>query len=302
MRKLFFAGFFSLMSLNVLSCGNHLFEIPEDDFVPALQEALFLGSQTAALNLGDSSCKSVTDCTTGYLGNKLVEIMLPDTVKNVLDKIERFTNNPIVSGIIASQRNTKASFDFSVLSDLQNISTNIKTALNRGAEQAAPKSIDAFKGAIFSMSIVDAKGILLSKESAATNYLKTNTYSNLQTAFAPIIKEPLNLLEPNKYWKPLAANYNAFVKVYSNSIKNPLVSMANPPALPYNELTEDLSAYLSEYATGKALDGLFTMVGKKETELRDDPWGTVKAAGSLVSDTVGDLLGDVFSKAKDGTL
>jgi len=50
------------------------------------------------------------------------------------------------------------------------------------------------------------------------------------------------------------------------------------------------------------LDGLFLMVGKQETKLRADPWGTVSSLGDFMSDAVGDLLGDIFSKAKDGSL
>lgn len=341
MRKLFFACFFSLMFLSVFSCGNHLFEIPEDDFVEALQEALFLGSQTAALNLGDSSCESLTECTTGYLGNKLVEIAVPDTVEQVLSKIDSLTLKLKSTGFLSVINNLNKNQNIPGVSNLgiSNLASeyasflnldkyvdSLKTALNRGAEKAAPKSVDAFKGAIFSMSILDAKSILLDKDAAATNFLKTNTYSNLQTAFAPIIKEPLDLLKPNNYWKPIASNYNKFTASYSkfqsnfasfvsNANSNPAAKFAlntalkdspnfasSMPKLPYESLSEDLSGTLSEYATGKALDGLFTMVGKKETELRDNPWGTVKAAGSLVSDTVGDLLGDVFSKAKEGTL
>jgi hypothetical protein len=43
------------------------------------------------------------------------------------------------------------------------------------------------------------------------------------------------------------------------------------------------------------------MVGKQEAKLRADPWGTVSAEG-LAGSSKGDLLGDVFSKAKNGSL
>jgi len=182
--------------------------------------------------------------------------------------------------------------------------------LNRGAEQAAPNSIDVFRDAIFGMSFSDARGMLLGDSVAATTYLHTTTYSGLQKAFAPIIREPLNLLNPNKFWRPLVSDYKSFASKYS-SVKNGINSnllLSNAlgnstlPSLPYSDLPEDISTYLSEYATGKALDGLFKMVGKQETQLRADPWGTVKALGGLVTDTVGDLLGDIFSKAKNGSL
>jgi len=292
MRKLLFIF---ASSFSLLSCGlneylpNNLPNNPvtERKMVEALQEALVFGSKTAASNLGDSNCSLADakkmECVKGYLGNKLVEIALPDTVEDVLKRVNSFIKSiPFdVSGLIP---------------DLGKYGDSIKVALNRGAEQAAPKSIDVFKNAITSMSFSDARGLLMGDSVAATTYLNRTTYSELQTAFAPIIKEPLDLLNPNKYWKTLAESYNSFAGQYKSLLGS------NALALPYDALPPDISQALSEYAVGKALDGLFLMVGKQETQLRADPWGTVKAAGGFITDTVGDLLGDVFSKAKDDLL
>jgi len=284
--------FFLVCAFVLFSCGLHDFDMPikETKMVEALQQALVLGSKTAASNLGDSSCIS-KDCVTGYLGNKLVEIAVPDTVREVLSKINSFTNSidPTIKPLLAAV--------LGPLLDLGEYGDSIKVALNRGAEKAAPASIDVFRNAIFGMSFSDARGLLLGNDSAATSYLHNATYKGLQTAFALILEEPLDLLNPNKYWKPIASNYNSFAKTYSG-----IPSYYALPALPYSGLPEDLSKYLAEYATGKALDGLFLMVGKKETELRADPWGTVKASGGFISDSVGDLLGDIFTKAKDNQL
>jgi len=265
-----------------------------------------LGSKTAASNLGDSSCtsrfSSTSNCAKGYLGNKLVEILLPDTVKNVLDKINHFSNainslSPQAQGVLSAALGTSSN----ALSGLGKYGDSIKIALNRGAEHAAPKSIDVFRDAIFGMSIIDAKGMLMGDSVAATTYLHTTTYSGLQSAFSPIIKAPLDLLNPNKFWEPIVSKYNSFARAYSN-INSSVLGNSALPALPYNALPEDISDYLSKYATGKALDGLFLMVGKQETQLRADPWGTVQALGGFITDSVGELLGDVFSKAKDGLL
>jgi len=316
MRKFLIACSFSAVAaFGLFSCGNHFFDNDENRIVEALQEALFLGSKTAAVNLGDGSCtassQDLMKCTTGYLGNKLVEIAVPDTVKTVLGKINSFTNEiNSLSPLAVNLLSQALGMSSDALSGLGKYGDSIKVALNRGAEKAAPKSIDVFKDAIFGMSFSNARETLLGDSVAATTYLHTTTYSGLQSAFAPIIKEPLDLLNPNKFWKPLVSDYNSFAKEYSK-IKNGIGSnllLSNAlgnsklPGLPYNDLPEDISTHLSEYATGKALDGLFLMVGKQETELRADPWGTVKALGGFVSDTVGDLLSDIFGKAKDGLL
>ena len=318
MRKFLIAcSFGAVAAFGLFSCGQHLFDQnPESRMVEALQEALVLGSKTAASNLGDGSCQKISGCVTGYLGNKLVEIAVPDTVKTVLGKINSFSNdiNKLQSAVpglnVQSLLSTALGMPSNALSSLGKYGDSIKVALNRGAEQAAPNSIDVFKDAIFGMSFSDARETLLGDSVAATTYLHKTTYSGLQSAFAPIIREPLNMLNPNKFWKPLVSDYKSFASKYS-SIKNGINSnllLSNAlgnsslPSLPYPDLPEDISTYLSEYATGKALDGLFLMVGKQETQLRADPWGTVKALGDFVSDTARDLLGDIFGRAKDGLL
>jgi hypothetical protein len=329
MRKFLIIGFFGLMSsFGLFFCGLHDFSLPtsERKMVEALQEALVLGSRTAAKNLGDSSCDwkgNSTECATGYLGNKLVEIAVPDTVKNILDKINTFTNsftntlnglNPEVKSLVQSSLQSGLGSSYNAIFSLGKYGDSIKVALNRGAEKAAPQSVEVFKEAIFGMGFTNARGILMGNEFAATTYLHNTTYSGLQTAFSPIIKEPLDFLKVNDYWKPIAQNYKAFAMAYSEFLSYPLlpnlgISVSAMPALPIpydsyinNNLPDDLSTYLSTYATGKALDGLFYMVGTQESKLRADPLGAVKAAGALISDTVGDLLVDVFGKAKNNAL
>jgi hypothetical protein len=328
MRKFLIICFFGLVSsLGLFFCGLHDFYqgVSEDKMVEALQEALFLGSKTAANNLGNSSCAESTaqarECATGYLGNKLVEIAVPDTVIKVLNTINSFTNTlnsfanslPLGLDLIAKNRLDSLYNSYSLL-NLGKYGDSIKVALNRGAEMAAPQSVDVFEKAIRGMSITNAKGILTgTNNTAATSYLHSSTYSGLQTSFKPIIREPLKLLDINKHWKPIASSYKSFVKegyleftdnlpagfAYSGITAK---SFPLPPAFDETNLPDDLEIYLSEYATGKALDGLFLMVGQQESKLRADPLGAVKAAGGFISDAVGNLLVDVFGKAKNNML
>jgi hypothetical protein len=336
MRKFIFIAFFLLaFSFSLLSCGLHsLFpdDLSDSKIAEALQEALFLGSKTAANNLGTSSCTSdlreFGGCTTGYLGNKLVEIALPDTIKDVLDKIDSFTEKfnalpkEITSPINLSNSRSKSltateSFQSISLNDFissfSGLGNKIKKTLNEGAEQAAPKSVELFKDAIFRMSFSDARGILFGDvDNAATSYLKEMTFTGLQGIFGGILENCLNVLHLNSIWEPVATGYNSFANAYSSAmpslesavdyynLSRPPSSKISLPSLPYNELGKNLTGDLSEYATGKALDGLFLMVGKQESKLREDPWGTVKAVGNFITDAIGDLLGDVFSKAKEG--
>ena len=324
MCKFIFITFFSLaLSFSLFSCGLHSIifdDLSDSKIVEALQEALFLGSQTAAENL-NTPCASLGKCATGYLGNELVEIALPDDINKVLVKIDSFTKtldsiNSLVSGFLpkSSADVQSLSLDISYLwhkfSDMRGLGGKIKNTLNRGAEKAAPQSVALFKNAIFEMSFNDARSILFGNDNtAATSYLKEMTFTGLQGIFGDILKSCLNELNLNNIWEPVASSYNLFANAYANNPLSSAVSNYNYshpnnkiklPDLPYPKLGEDLSGDLSKYATGKALDGLFYMVGVQESKLRADPWGAVKAVGNLVSNTIGDLLVDVFSKAKEG--
>jgi hypothetical protein len=313
MRKFILIAFFLLaFSLGLLSCGMHnIDELSDSKIAEALQEALFLGSKTAADNLS-TPCNGLGECATGYLGRELMEIALPDTVENVLTSVNSFMDDfGGVPSIIANALNMNSS----VFSSFQGLGDNIKKTLNRGAEQAAPKSIDLFKKAIFEMPFSDARNILFgNNDTAATSYLKRETFVDLQGIFGDILKNCLNALHLNSFWHPIASNYNSFATAYSSAKALPSVTNAlnvynlgrpenskySLPPLPYENLPEDISEHLSTYATGRALEGLFYMVGVQESKLRADPWGEVSRAVGFLTDAIGDLLGDVFSKAKEG--
>ena len=303
MRKFIFIAFFSLaLSLGLLSCGLHsLFadDLSDSRIVEALQEALFLGSQTAAENLSTPCSNSGGGCATGYLGNtrkidalgNTLEIVLPDTIKNVLGFVGKVDGFPSpVKSAITSVTN---------ISSFQGYADDIKKTLNRGAEQAAKEAVPLFRDAIFGMSFSDARSILFGNDNtAATSYLKNATFPHLKELFGGKLTAMLNNLNLNAFCAPLVKGYNSVATVY-----NPMQSSAtynSLPKLPYDNLPSNLSERLSDYATGRALDGLFYMVGVQEANLRADPWGAVKAVGGFITDTVGDLLVDVFSKAKEG--
>jgi hypothetical protein len=124
---------------------------------------------------------------------------------------------------------------------------NFILALNRGAEDAAKEAKPIFVSAIKQMTIQDAWSILKGDQDAATQYLKRTTSSQLTEKFKPIIQNSLNKVNATKYYADLVNTYN----------KIPLVQKVNPN--------------LDEYATGKAIDGLFVMVAKEEKNIRENP-------------------------------
>lgn len=119
--------------------------------------------------------------------------------------------------------------------------------LNRGAEEAAKEAKPIFIAAIRSMTIEDAWGILKGDQDAATQYLKRTTSAQLKGKFRPVIQASLDKVSATKYYGDLVNTYN----------KIPLVEKVNPD--------------LNDYATEKAIDGLFVMVANEEREIRSNP-------------------------------
>ena len=120
-------------------------------------------------------------------------------------------------------------------------------SLNRGAEDAAKESKAIFVTAIKQMTIDDAFGILKGQPDAATQFLKRTTTAQLKEKFKPIVQKSLDKVNATRYYGDLAGTYN----------KIPLVEKVNPD--------------LNEYATDKAIQGLFTMIAKEEKNIRQDP-------------------------------
>jgi len=120
-------------------------------------------------------------------------------------------------------------------------------SLNRAAEDAAKKSKPIFVSAITSMTITDAIGILNGADTSATSYLKKTSGKALFDTFYPVVDSTLNLNQATKYYADMVNIYN----------KLPLVQKVNPD--------------LKEYATQKAIDGLFTLVAIEEKKIREDP-------------------------------
>jgi hypothetical protein len=119
--------------------------------------------------------------------------------------------------------------------------------LNRGAEAAAKEAIPIFTDAIKAMTIEDAWAVLNGNEDAATQYLIRTTREPLRAKFKPVIQSALQTVNATKYYTDLINVYN----------KIPFVDNVNPN--------------LDDYATEKALDGLFTLVADEEKKIRQDP-------------------------------
>jgi hypothetical protein len=142
-----------------------------------------------------------------------------------------------------------------------NVEDVILERINRGAEDAAKRAKPIFTEAIKQMTFTDAMDILMGADNAATQYLNRTTNQKLYQEFNPVIVESLDKFNARSYWADAVNAYN----------KIPFVEKANPS--------------LDDYVTNEALKGLFSMVEKKEKQIRTD-----------VSSRTTDLLKKVFAR------
>jgi hypothetical protein len=119
--------------------------------------------------------------------------------------------------------------------------------INHAAEDAADDAKNIFLNAIVNMTITDALNILNGSNDAATQYLRLKTYDSLKIIFKPQIQTSLSSVGASQAWSTITSTYN----------KIPLV----PP----------INTDLADYATTKALDGLFILVANEELKIRTDP-------------------------------
>ena len=127
------------------------------------------------------------------------------------------------------------------------------TAMNRAAEAAVPEAKTLLVNAVKSMSVSDAQQILTGGDDAATQFFARRTREPLGVKFLPIVTRATKKVA-------LAEKYNA------------LAGKASSFGLLKRE-----DANLESYVTGKALDGLYLMIGEEERKIRRDPVGTGSA-------------------------
>ncbi len=134
-------------------------------------------------------------------------------------------------------------------------------SMNRAAERAAPAAQEIFLDAIGAMTFDDAKKILNGGDTAATEYFKGKTTDTLSTAFRPIVEKTMNEVGVTR-------QYNAL--------------MGHAQAIPF---VKAQAMDVDSYVVGKALDGLFYVLGQEEQKIRVNPAARVT-----------DLLKETFGK------
>ncbi|WP_298497119.1 DUF4197 domain-containing protein [uncultured Algibacter sp.] len=143
---------------------------------------------------------------------------------------------------------------------LSNLADEGLKVLNRAAEDAVKEATPIFIDAVKGITFDDAKNILLGNNDAATQYLTTKTQDALYAKFNPVIKNSFSKVGADEIWSNLINKYNSI----------PFTNNVNPD--------------LTDYVTGEALKGVYTMIAVEEKDIR-----------TKASSRTTDLLKKVFS-------
>lgn len=143
---------------------------------------------------------------------------------------------------------------------LDNLADEGLKVLNRAAEDAVKEATPIFVNAVKDITFNDAKNILLGNDNAATQYLTSKTQTQLYNTFKPVIDNSFSKVGADQIWSNLINKYNAI----------PFTNNVNPD--------------LTDYVTGEALKGVYTMIAVEEKEIRNK-----------VSSRTTDLLRKVFA-------
>ena len=145
--------------------------LSNSEMVDGLKEALGNGVETAIKTLGK---------TDGFLGNELVRIAMPDSLKMVESGARKMGQGKYADEFI--------------------------TSMNRAAEQATPAAAEVLGGAIRAMSVEDAAKILKGPNDAATQYFRKTSGPALTERFLPIVKKSTDQAGVTSAYKGLVGN------------------------------------------------------------------------------------------------
>ncbi len=180
---------------------------------------------------------------------------------NLTGRIDGFFKNVAIKILMPKQLNTVAktlrTLGQSALVD------EFVLSMNRAAEKAAPEARKLFVGALKEMTFDDGRKILFGNDTAATEYFKGKTTVKLTSAFRPIVSKAMDEVGATRQYKDLIGRLQQIPFVKTQSLD------------------------IDEYVVGKALDGLFFMVGEEEKKIRKDPLARVSS-----------ILKDVFGKRR----
>ena len=190
--------------------------LTQDQIVAGLKQALDKGTEYAVSALGRDG---------GFLQNARVRIPLPDKLRAVERTLRTLGQDQLVN--------------------------EFETAMNRAAERAVPEAVDVLAGSIRQMTLADAESILRGHDSAATDYFRRTSETNLHARFLPIVKQATAAVGVTAAYKRMTDRV-AFGGIGEAILGREAVD-------------------IDSYITGRALDALFLKIAEQEKLIRENP-------------------------------
>ena len=208
--------------------------LTDSEIIAGLKQALTVGTDTAV---------SIVSQFEGYYKDELIKILLPPEADIIVDNL----NNPLLQGL-----------------GLDQFVEDIVFKINRAAEDAASDAAPIFWDAITDMTISDGYNILHGEDTAATSYLRQQTFNELFNLYAPKMQASLDKdivagVSAQETWNTLTGQYNTI----ANSLPGQIAGL------------QPVNTDLGEYVTRKGLDGLFVKIADEEIAIRQDPLARV---------------------------
>ncbi|MEM9022545.1 MAG: DUF4197 domain-containing protein [Bacteroidota bacterium] len=224
--------FASLCGAALLAGCLFSFTACDEDTLPGLSNTEIVEGLKTALRVGTDTSVATLNQLDGYYQDQAVKIFLPPEADVIFDKLGLIPGGDAL------------------------LETTIRS-INRAAEDAAGEATPIFVDAITGMTISDGLSILNGSETAATEFLRTNTETELFDAFQPKISTSLG----KEIIPGISAeqSYADLVNAYNTASLNGFL---------FPEIQENT---LSSYVTQQGLNGLFTKVADEERLIRTDP-------------------------------
>ena len=212
------------------------------------------GSYAWALSWGDISNQDAVAGLKGALNSSTGKAVAQ------LAAVNGFWNNPKVKiplpDYMEKARGLMNTFGMKKQAD------ELHESINHAAEQAVGEAKPIFVGAIQTMSVQDAKGIISGGNDSGTQYFKSKTTDTLRGKFLPVVTRVTQRIGLAQKYNDLAGKGAKFGLVKGDDAK------------------------VETFVTHRALDGLFTMMADEERAIRANP---VAAGSDIVKKVFGAL-------------
>lgn len=232
-RSLLIASVFTVLGLSASAC-TEMSQILQSGAVNAGQpdEPALTRAVKESLELGSSRAADLLSQVGGYQNSSRYRIRLPAAMQPMAVRLRQLGLGGQVD--------------------------RIEALMNQGAERAAIEAKGVFISAVRGMTIADAMAIVRGGNTAATDYFRQRTETDLRARYLPIIKS--NLQQVGFY-----SQYQQALAAYKR------LPIADKPDLD-----------LEQHVLTQSLNALFTQVGEEEKAIRKDPLGRGSSAIAAV--------------------